>query len=425
MLNSNESKNNADLEVEAPIDAFRMLLDGVPETCSDEMIKLYVVLILNPTLDDSFKIEEMRRNRRRVQLRLNKKLQFDEIVNRQKKVPDLCGSSVLFSQTRLPNTIRVSELANNCSKELLNLYFSNPKVSQGGEIKSIKMFSYENKALITFKNYTKCDDVMSQSHIVCENTVKLEKYYGPIEDEYFREEDEIESSQMLLDSSVSSSSSKFKQKSLASYPQLKSFTSQMPAIDKTKLVISNIQENISLQQLDFYIQLITNRGDINEINWSLEHKSKLIIDFKKEMDINRILQEYKENNLNNLNGKPVQIETVNVTRTFVVLVKGLKSNHKSIANLTKLDSKQDEEEYHPEMIPATRDLLDLYFVNKIRSGGGEVEKIERKSSRYWLVVMKDQRSIKEILSRKHVIDEKPIKVFPYFDNFGLPYLFKP
>jgi hypothetical protein len=425
MLNSNESKNNADLEVEAPIDAFRMLLDGVLETCSDEMIKLYVVLILNPTLDDSFKIEEMRRNRRRVQLRLNKKLQFDEIVNRQKKVPDLCGSSVLFSQTRLPNTIRVSELANNCSKELLNLYFSNPKVSQGGEIKSIKMFSYENKALITFKNYTKCDDVMSQSHIVCENTVKLEKYYGPIEDEYFREEDEIESSQMLLDSSVSSSSSKFKQKSLASYPQLKSFTSQMPAIDKTKLVISNIQENISLQQLDFYIQLITNRGDINEINWSLEHKGKLIIDFKKEMDINRILQEYKENNLNNLNGKPVQIETVNVTRTFVVLVKGLKSNHKSIANLTKLDSKQDEEEYHPEMIPATRDLLDLYFVNKIRSGGGEVEKIERKSSRYWLVVMKDQRSIKEILSRKHVIDEKPIKVFPYFDNFGLPYLFKP
>jgi hypothetical protein len=93
--------------------------------------------------------------------------------------------------------------------------------------------------------------------------------------------------------------------------------------------------------------------------------------------------------------------------------------------LTKLDSKQDEEEYHPEMIPATRDLLDLYFVNKIRSGGGELEKIERKSSRYWLVVMKDQRSIKEILSRKHVIDEKPIKVFPYFDNFGLPYLFKP
>jgi hypothetical protein len=65
---------------------------------------------------------------------------------------------------------------------------------ENGEIKSIKMFSYENKALITFKNYTKCDDVMSQSHIVCENTVKLEKYYGPIEDEYFREEDEIESS---------------------------------------------------------------------------------------------------------------------------------------------------------------------------------------------------------------------------------------
>lgn len=39
--------------------------------------------------------------------------------------------------------------------------------------------------------------------------------------------------------------------------------------------------------------------------------------------------------------------------------------------------------------------------------------------------MKDHRSVKEILSRRHVIDEKPIKAFPYYSNFGLPYLFRP
>lgn len=415
----NDAKSSAELEIEPPIDPFRLLLDGVIETCSDEMVKLYSILILNPQLDESFKIEEMRRNRRRVQLRLNKKVSFDEILARQTKVPDLCGSSVLFSQTKLPNTIRVSELSNNCSKELLNLYFSNAKISQGGDIRSIKTFSYENKALIQFKNFNKCDDVMSQSHIICETTVKIEKYYGPIEDEYLREEDEIETSQLLIEPMI-----KNKRKSLASYPQLKSFSSQLTTIDKTKLIIANIQENISLQQLDFYIQLITSRGEINEINWSLEHKGKLIIDFKKEVDITRILQEYKEHQMNNLNGKPIQLETVNVTRTLVVLVKDLKPK-KSALNSSKLDSKNDEEEYRPEMIPATRDLLDLYFANKFRSGGAEVESIERKSARYWLVVMKDQRSIKEILQRKHIIDEKPIKVFPYFDNFGLPYLFKP
>lgn len=410
----------ADLEVEPPVDPYRFVLDGILQSCTDEMIRLYSILILNPTLDESFKIEEMRRNRRRVQLRLNKKLSFDEIVARQKKVPDLCGSSVIFTQTRLPNTIRVSDLANTCTKEILNLYFSNPKVSNGGDIKSIKLFSYENKALIQFKNYMKCDDVMSQTHIICEATVKIEKYYGAIEDEYFREEEEIETSQILNEPKAMLTN---KRKSLA-YPQLKSFNSQMPSIDKTKLIVSSIQENISLQQLDFYIQLVTCKGEINEINWSLEHKGKLIIDFKKEMDIARILAEFKDHQLNNLNGKPIQLETVNVTRTLVVLVKDLKPR-KSVMNLSKLDSKIDEEEYRPEMIPATRDLLDLYFANKQRSGGGEVESIERKSSRYWLVVMKDQRSIKEILSRKHVIDEKPIKVFPYFENFGLPYLFKP
>lgn len=45
--------------------------------------------------------------------------------------------------------------------------------------------------------------------------------------------------------------------------------------------------------------------------------------------------------------------------------------------------------------------------------------------RYWIVIMKDHRTVKEILSRRHVIDEKPIKVFPYYSNFGLPYVFRP
>jgi hypothetical protein len=45
--------------------------------------------------------------------------------------------------------------------------------------------------------------------------------------------------------------------------------------------------------------------------------------------------------------------------------------------------------------------------------------------RYWVIVMKDHRTVKEILSRRHVIDEKPIKAFPYYSNFGLPYIFRP
>ncbi len=131
--------------------------------------------------------------------------------------------------------------------------------------------------------------------------------------------------------------------------------------------------------------------------------------------------EFNQNELaNNINGRPVQLETVNATRTLVVLVKDLKSKKPQ----TKLDSPSDVEEYKPESIPATRDLLELYFSNKSRSGGGDVESIERKSSRYWLIHMKDHRYVKDILARKHIVDEKPIKAFPHYENFGLPYLFK-
>lgn len=405
-----------------PNDPTRLLIDGVLETCSDEMIQLYVLLIVNGTLDDSLKIEETRRNRNRVMVKFNKNFNFDEIISRQKKIPELCGNLITFRKLAEPNTVRVSDLANSCTREVLNLYFTNTKISDGGDLKSIKVFSYANKALIEFKDYTLVSKVMSRTHIICETQVKLERYWGPIEEEYFLEEDELDQKETDVKKDlIESSREKQKRKSIAALTTLKSFAAPPNTVDRTKLILSNIQENINIQHLEFYINLITARSEIKEINWSLEHKGKILIEFTKEIDINRVLSEFQSTNfLNNLNSKPIQIETVNLTRTLVVLIKDVKIKKKT----PKLDSNEDED-YQPEMIPATTDLLDLYFVNKQRSGGGEVESIERKSARYWLVTMKDQRVIKEILSRKHIIDEKPIKVFPYFENFGLPYLFRP
>ena len=416
-------------DAEPPVDPYRLLIDGIVDTCTDEMIRLYVLLLINPTLDDSFRVENMRRNRKRVLLKFNKKILFDEIAERQKKVPDLCSSPVLLTQVKIPNTIRVTNVPNSCSRELLNLYFSNSKVSRGGDIKSIKVFSYENKALITFKNYNRVEDVLMQSHVVCEQSLTLEKYFGPIEDEYFREEDEIDGTlsygESIAESKFLNSSPEFRLKrnglSTISFSSLKPSMSSMANNDKTKIIISNIQENICIQQLDFLIQLLTGRAEISEINWSLDFRGKLLIDFKQEIDMPRLQHEFNSNLINNLNGKKLQLETVNLTRTIVVLVKDLRPKKQPMT----LDLEPDQDEYKPETIPATRDLLDLYFSNRLRSGGGDVESIHRKSSRYWLIVMKELQSIKEILSRKHVVDEKQIKVFPYYENFGLPYLFKP
>jgi hypothetical protein len=431
-----DNERSSELEVEPPFDQHRLLIEGLAENCTDEMVQLYLMLVLNADLDDAFKIEEFVRNRSRVMIKMNRILQYEQIVTRQKKVPELCGSTINFLRVKVPNTIRVCDLSNNCTKEVLNLYFSNTKISNGGDIKNIKLYNFENKALVEFKNYHKVEEVLSKMHILCESSVRLEKYYGPIEEEYFREEEELvaqgyveveksNSSSTSLSSSQKEKDKSKKTRSLAHLSTLKSFSTQSVAIDKTKLIVSNIQENVNMQQLDFYIQLLTNKAEINEINWSLENKGKILIDFKKEMDISKILYEFNNNFLNNLNGKQIQIETVNVTRTLVVLVKDAKVNNKDKSS--KLDSLEDydEELYRPEFIPATRDLLELYFVNRQRSGGGDVESIERRSSRYWLIVMKDQRAVREIASRKHIIDEKPIKVFPYFENFGLPYLFKP
>ena len=171
------------------------------------------------------------------------------------------------------------------------------------------------------------ETVLLRNHTVSEATLKLEKYYGPIEDEFFTEEEEQES-QTYSDQSKSSSllQGRNSSKSLTSgHFTIRSFNTPSLVIDKTKLILSNIQENINIQQLDFYVQLIchNNRADINEINWSLEKKGKLLIDFKREIDINKLLTEFNNSQLNNLNGKPIQVETVNKTKTLVVLVTGV------------------------------------------------------------------------------------------------------
>jgi hypothetical protein len=257
------------VEPEAPFDTNRVLIEGIVENCTDEMIQLYLTLILNASLDDSFSVEEMRRNRQRVMIRLNRPVQFEEALERQGKVPRICGGQVTMHRVRVPDTVRVSELANSCTRELLSLYFTNARASNGGDVKSIKLFSYENKALVQFRNYTKVDEVMAKTHIICESVIKLERYYGPIEDEYFVEEEEFESGQSssLLAEQLSkpasiasllleTKSERNKRQSIWAMTSLKSFATPQTITDKTKLILANIQENTSIQQIDFLVDFI-------------------------------------------------------------------------------------------------------------------------------------------------------------------------
>ena len=144
--------NNSE-HVEPIVDPHFILLDCVNESVQDETIRLYLTIILNPTLDTSFKIEYMRRNYRRCLVKLIRPCKIKEVLERRAKVPDLAGTTIVLSEVRTPDTIRVTGLSNSCNKEILNLYFSNSKMSGGGDIRNIKVYDY--KALVQFQDYTK------------------------------------------------------------------------------------------------------------------------------------------------------------------------------------------------------------------------------------------------------------------------------
>lgn len=141
-------------EYEPPVvDQTKILLENVNESVSDESIRLYITLIFNPILDEQFKIEKIRRNFNRCLVRFNRPFKLKEMLERQSKIPDLAGVNVSFTEVRVPDTVRVTGLTNSCSQEMLNLYFSYPKISGGGDIRNVKMYEYDFKALVQFEDY--------------------------------------------------------------------------------------------------------------------------------------------------------------------------------------------------------------------------------------------------------------------------------
>ena len=71
-----------------PVDQTRLLLSGLQmESFDNEMIHLYIKLLLNPSLSDKFQIVELRRRKQYAQLQLNQNISFDEIKNRLKMIP--------------------------------------------------------------------------------------------------------------------------------------------------------------------------------------------------------------------------------------------------------------------------------------------------------------------------------------------------
>ncbi len=97
-------ENQSESESSRPaVDSSRLLLENVSESCSDEMVRLYVLLIFNSTLksDDendpnSVQIEEMRRNRDRVMLTFKRPFDFATVESRQQRLPELCGLQVNY-----------------------------------------------------------------------------------------------------------------------------------------------------------------------------------------------------------------------------------------------------------------------------------------------------------------------------------------
>ncbi|CAF0924719.1 unnamed protein product [Didymodactylos carnosus] len=79
-------------------------------------------------------------------------LDLQEAKRRHSTRPKLNNNEISISDVYIPSTIMIRNLPDDISKDVLELYFSNKKRSDGGEVKEVKLDQENQHALVTFKD---------------------------------------------------------------------------------------------------------------------------------------------------------------------------------------------------------------------------------------------------------------------------------
>nr|XP_006815898.1 PREDICTED: dentin sialophosphoprotein-like [Saccoglossus kowalevskii] len=163
----------------------------------------------------------------------------------------------------------------------------------------------------------------------------------------------------------------------------------LPPRDKRKVVVKNISEKTTRDGLELYMENISG-CDVEKIENALEADVAMVT-FKSPPDYDKMFDKISKRALD---GSFLYLHPVSVTNS--ILVAGISQS-------------------------TSTDTLELYFENKRRSGGGDVQDTSYDSDTNTAVVQfEDPKVVENVCQNRHILNGADLTVVAYHECFGPP-----
>ncbi|XP_072026036.1 protein mono-ADP-ribosyltransferase PARP14-like [Amphiura filiformis] len=331
--------------------------------------------------------------------------------------------------------IEVSGFDSSMSEDMLTLYFENERKSGGGEIKSVKFNRTHTTATITFAEMSVTDRVLKKSHSFAGQTMTVAEKKEETR-ESFSSSDEQDSPVRVLEvSGYKSSTSEdmllmyfenkrrsgggdiddiemdqrktratitFAEQTVIDRVVKKSHKldgvqltviekqAQPPRpIDNHRILLKGIPEDVTQETLMLYIENRTDIDDQPQIVYG-EQPGTIMLCYEQEIqDIDSVIKQFDKRKL-----KKSKVSAEQVKATDGVLVQDLKAD-------------------------TSRDMIELYFENHRKSGGGPVSDVEmNEDENTAFVTFEDWKIVNRVTSRTHNLSGQRLTVTAHYECLG-------
>ncbi|XP_077979618.1 protein mono-ADP-ribosyltransferase PARP14-like [Glandiceps talaboti] len=111
-------------------------------------------------------------------VRYSQEIQDFKTIRGKISSDDVKGHRLKMEYCYCTNSVLVNNLPERADKTFLDLYFSNDRVSGGGDITSINVDKEQKSAVISFQDHRVVNSILQQKkHVICEVSIDVNRYY--------------------------------------------------------------------------------------------------------------------------------------------------------------------------------------------------------------------------------------------------------
>ncbi|XP_077979710.1 protein mono-ADP-ribosyltransferase PARP14-like [Glandiceps talaboti] len=163
------------LKPNLPKDKTSFFLEGLTEDMSKDLLNL---LLLKWTGIDEAPELLFGQRMDTALVRYSQEIEDFKTIRRKISSDDVKGHRLKMEYCYCTNSVLVNNLPERADKTFLDLYFSNDRVSGGGDITSINVDREQTSAVISFQDHQVVNSILQQKkHVICEVIIDVNRYY--------------------------------------------------------------------------------------------------------------------------------------------------------------------------------------------------------------------------------------------------------